>query len=211
MGGPQKASKHRPHTRFFRLRRALSSVDARVDFDARARHVPHRSMRPRAAFFACRGSAGYLATAPRRKRHACACLPCTLHGSCAASHCAGVVAGKWISSWFWPRRWAMRCQTSLPVATALGGRNGRCISSRRGRAEYFSSGGASRSFHRWLPSHCSAAVLRARAGSFARRGEDDVLGMGGESRAARWRAGGARRSRSALLHMLERISHVHRR
>ena len=98
VGGPQKASKHRPHTRFFRLRRALSSVDARVDFDARARHVPHRSMRPRAAFFACRGSAGSLATAPRRKRHARACLPCTLHGSCAASHCAGVAAGKWISS-----------------------------------------------------------------------------------------------------------------
>ena len=162
-------------------------------------------MRPRAAFFACRGSAGSLATAPRRKRHARACLPCTLHGSCAASHCAGVVAGKWISSWFWPRRWAMRCQTSLPVATALGGRNGRCISSRRGRAEYFSGGGASACFHRLLPCDRSASVLRAGAVPGHGRGEDEALATPGAWRGAVCRVRGARRSRSGSLHM-EQIS-----
>ena len=50
-----------------------------------------------------------------------------------------------------PQRWAQSCYTSLPVASALGGRKGRCTSSHRGRAEYFSGGSASASFHRRLP------------------------------------------------------------
>ena len=97
-GVHKKAPNTRTNTCFFRLRRWDKRRQWRVDFDARARHVPHRRMSSRAASFACRGSARSLATAPRRKRHARACLPCILHGSCAASHCAGVVAGKWRSS-----------------------------------------------------------------------------------------------------------------
>ena len=197
----QKSSKHSAHTCFFKLPRALSSVDARADFDAGACHVPHRRMSSRAAFFACRGSAGSLATAPRRKHHARACLPCTLHGSCPASHCAGMAAGKWRSSTFWPRRWAQSCETSLPVASALGGHNGRCKSSRRGRAQYFSGGGASAVFHRLLQCHRSAGTLRARAAQVAERGQDDALATPGAWRAAVCRVRGARRSRSGSLHM----------
>ena len=93
-GGPQKATKHWHKHCFFRLRRGDKGPEWRVDFDARARHVPHRGKSSCAASLACHRSDRSLATAPRLKRHARACLPCVLHGSCAALHYAGIAAGK---------------------------------------------------------------------------------------------------------------------
>ena len=94
------------------------------------------------------------------------------------------------------RRRALSVATSLPAVSSLGGAHERSGSPRRGRAVHFAGGCASSIFCRWLQCHCSATVLRARVAPVAGRGQHDLLVMAGESRAARWYAGGAAASRS---------------
>ena len=94
------------------------------------------------------------------------------------------------------RRCAASIATSLPTVNSLGGAHERSRYPRRGRAVHFSGGCASGTFRCWLPSHRSAAALRADAVLEAARGQDDVLATLGAWRAAVLRAGGAQRSRS---------------
>ena len=94
------------------------------------------------------------------------------------------------------RRCAASVATSLPTANSLGSTQESSRSHRRGRAVHFCGGCVVAAFHRWLQCHRSADTLRARAVAEAGRGQHDLLVMAGESRAARWRAGGSAGSRS---------------
>ena len=90
----------------------------------------------------------------------------------------------------------------LDAGRSLGSTQESSRSHRRGRAVHFCGGCVVAAFHRWLQCHRSADTLRARAVAEAGRGQHDLLVMAGESRAARWRAGGSAGSRSGSQHLV---------
>ena len=100
------------------------------------------------------------------------------------------------------RRCAASVATSLPTANSLGSTQESSRSHRRGRAVHSCGGCVVAAFHRWLQCHRSADTLRARAVAEAGRGQHDLLVMAGESRAARWRAGGSAGPRSGSQHLV---------
>ena len=192
-GGPTITLGHSQTTCFFIVLPCLPRASPRVARGAASERAPHAGTTSRAASLPCPESTRHLAMAPRLTLDSRACMACMAHRSPPALQIPQAWRAAMVGEL---RRCAASIATSLPTVNSLGGAHERSRYPRRGRAVHFSGGCASGTFRCWLPSHRSAAALRADAVLEAARGQDDVLATLGAWRAAVLRAGGAQRSRS---------------